>query len=333
MSLATTWERYRSWPRKSRERPLPADAGAPPGPTILPATMAAELEQLRREAIRTTNLRSLWMIPGGALLAIVACWIVTRDSSILLAVSAGVIGAGFGWAFAADPPLQRYRTAYKDRIIPLAAAHCGDLQYREPAQPDLTPLVELSFLPRHGTSVIKDELFGEYRGARVSVVQAYLRASGKYGSDLFNGLLLQLQLPGRFSGTTLITGEDLLDRMASAVGGRRGLYRVAIDDGSFTRHFRVYGSDELEARALLNPPMRERLVALADACKGDPPRFLVEPGRFWAALPRPQAEDLFEPPSIGQPVTDNAALAGFARNVAGLMKLLDAVVDLYPTRM
>lgn len=90
-----------------------------------------------------------------------------------------------------------------------------------------------------------------------------------------------------------------------------GLERVRLEDPGFEARDQVYGNDQIGARALLTPAVMVRLMGLARQTEGDPPRLVAKHGTLRVALSKGKAEDLFEPPSIADPVQGSEMLVSF----------------------
>jgi hypothetical protein len=93
------------------------------------------------------------------------------------------------------------------------------------------------------------------------VGRAYSTGSGKnsHSYEVFRGLFFQLGLDQRLSGVTLIDPEQA---HSYQIGSREGLSLVTFDDAAFEKEFKVYTSNESEARGLLTPAMTEHMLAL-----------------------------------------------------------------------
>jgi Protein of unknown function (DUF3137) len=90
----------------------------------------------------------------------------------------------------------------------------------------------------------------------------------------------------------------------------------------------VYGSDQIEARALLTPAFMERFTALASGLGFSPPAALAQGNRLTAALPKRIMGDLFEPPPYWKPAGGGEALLSLSRDIEAVLKMADAVIDL-----
>jgi hypothetical protein len=105
---------------------------------------------------------------------------------------------------------------------------------------------------------------------------------------------------------------------------------VRLEDPRFEERYQVYSSDQIGARALLTPAVMERLMELDRHTQGDPPRLLAEEGTLRVALSKGKGEDLFEPPSIADPAHSSDMLLELSSDIASVLKLVDAVLELSP---
>lgn len=106
-----------------------------------------------------------------------------------------------------------------------------------------------------------DLIFGQIEGVRVkfSDVEAISIKEDLHGNKthrvLFAGLLFVADFPKRLKGVTQICSgtDDFKD-----YGGKR----ARMDDAEFERYFRVYATDQIEARYALTPSLMENLKLL-----------------------------------------------------------------------
>lgn len=290
-----------------------------------------ELESLRKRTLQEIDLRALWMVPAGLVGGFFLGGFLEDDYPVLGAIGYAAVGGMIGWGAAFASLNNRYRRAYKDSIIPHLAACFGALDYRPAVEPDLTRLAKLGLIPGFGVKKVEDEIFGIHRDVGVNIVEVNLETGGKNSRVVFNGLLAELAFPGRFSGTTIV-GKD---------GGRVGnamrtlvqsssLERVRLEDPNFESRYQVFSSDQIGARALLTPAVMQRLMELERHTEGDPPRLLAENGVLRVALSKGKAQNLFEPPSIANPVGGSDMLTELSSDIGSVLEIVDAVLDLTP---
>lgn len=292
-----------------------------------------ELEELRRKAIRSIDIRALFMVPGGIVAGFLVGSLIGHDDTMpfLRGLMYSALGGGLGWVWAFTSLNNAYRRAYKTRIIPHLAACFGELDYRPAVEPDLKRLTRLGLIPGFGKKLIEDEIYGNYRGIPLSIIEAKLETGGKNSSVVFNGLLVGLMFPRGFDGTTIVAKDGgILGNAMSDFVRTNGLERVRLEDSRFEDRYQVYSSDQIAARALLTPAVMERLMELAIYSEGDPPRMLVEYGRMSVSIAKEKKANLFEPPSISSPAVGEQVLMQLSDDIGGALKLVDAVVEVTP---
>jgi hypothetical protein len=294
------------------------------------APILQELETLRRETVRRIDRRVIWMAPGGALAGAFLSVFVFEHGDLWSLVIYVLMGGVLGWCIAFQPLHNAYRRAYKGRILPHLAGRFGDLSYRAAQEPNLQRLARLGIVPLYGKKCVEDEIFGAYRGVQVNIVEAKLETGGKNSSVVFNGLLVEVLLPGRLSGTTLIVKDSGVLGFTLGEGAPdSALKRVRLEDPQFEQCYQVYGTDQIGARAFLTPAVMERLMALGVA--REPPRLLAENGTLRIAMGGGPRENHFEPPSLASPVRGGDQLLQLSADIGSVLKLIDAVLDISPT--
>jgi hypothetical protein len=290
-----------------------------------------QLEALRRETVRNIDFRAAWMIPLCFAGGFVFGMIIERETPVFSALMYGAGGAMGGWAWAFTSLNNAYRRAYKSHIIPHLAACFGELGYRHAEEPDLKRLAKLGLIPGFGVKKVEDEILGTYHGVPVKIVEAKLETGGKNSRVVFNGLLAELAFPGRFSGVTVVAKDGgLLGNTVRAFVQASGLERARLEDPRFEERYQVYSSDQISVRALLTPAVMERLMELERHTQGDPPRLVAEYGTLRVALSKGKTEDLFEPPSIANPLQGSEMLLELSSDIGSVLKLVDAVLELTP---
>jgi len=148
------------------------------------------------------------------------------------------------------------------------------------------------------------------------VGRAYSTGSGRNSRSyvVFRGLFFHLDFNQHLNGVTLIEPRKA---QSHQIGERDGLGLIATDNPEFEKEFKVYTSDESEARALLTTAMIEALLTLRG--QADKPVFVAFKGRR-AYVAVHYARPLFEP-GVAQ-TTSPAAV----REIAEHFALVDIIV-------
>ena len=283
--------------------------------------------ETRRKILRRAMLRVPLAIMGGLL-----AWLVmqfeakppgTADLFVILVV-AGL--AGQVWA--ASKLSQTYRQLYKQRVLPQLAARFGALVYRQAQTFSVTTLQRHRIFKDFDSIVAEDEIAGRYRGLPLSIVELTLsHGSGQDRQAVFDGLLVEIGVPRSLSGTTAVLARhDLIGTLKDRFA-RGTLRSVRLEDPAFEQHYQVYGSDQIQARALLTPAFMQRLLALGASMRFGLPGMLAEGNRLLVALPKQSQGNLFEPPNYLSPA-GGAALLGLTKDIASVLQVADAVIAL-----
>ena len=134
--------------------------------------------------------------------------------------------------------------------------------------------------------------------------------------DIFKGLFFSADFNKHFHGRTLVRA------------GKAGLFSgifgnlVKLEDPRFNQQFRVYSSDQIEARYLLTPSLMERLMELRDRLGGFEVSFL---GSWVTIAVNGFPYNAFEP-DLGRPFTDPDQVSrtlGWIFHVVGIVEELD----------
>jgi hypothetical protein len=292
----------------------------------------AELEQVRLETHRQIQERASIGVPVGVAGGL-ALWVLgllgedPPDYEALVAILA--MGGLAGYAWAATRLSNRYDGLYKKRVLPALARSLGGLDYSPHPVADTAALQEHLLFRRFDRAVASDGFSGLHRGLPISVMQLKLTTtSGNDETAVFDGLLLQVDLPRRLSGTTAVIHDaggmgNLRDRIAD-----RDRQRVRLEDPLFESRYEVYGTDQVEARALLNPAFMERFLRLGDSVVYGAPQALAVDSRLHLALPKRSPRDLFQPPGFRKPADCRATLQRLHGDLSALLAAADAAIGL-----
>ncbi|MDR1989173.1 MAG: DUF3137 domain-containing protein [Acidobacteriaceae bacterium] len=300
-----------------------------------------ELETVRHQTQQHINQRIAFLLPIGFLLGLGFGLLKyfhpssghsgsIFDDVLLFAV----VGGAIGYAVAARGPATAYAQLYKAHVLPKLAASFGALQYRH-AQPPLEDIARDGLFPEwgdaksHGSASAEDELYGEYHGLPLSIMDLRLTIPGsKQPRLIFGGMLVTLTLPRHLYGITVIlpgheVGGGLLGHLGTS------LQPVHLEDPDFTRLYHVRATDQVAARALLTPAFMQRFLALQRACRlNSLPAALAQDNRMMLALETPGGTSLFEAPSYRTPTDARETLAVMRGAITSILHSVDAVMAL-----
>lgn len=312
-------------PRRTREAPRVYR-----GDATLEEVLAG-LETARRETLARINRAAFWRVPLGIGLAL-GLWTwsqTTRDPADGEDLIAFVIAGGAGGYFWAAWQLsEAYRRLYKSQVLPRIAARFGSLTWRR-AEPPLDDFRRHRLFPEWDRATAEDEIFGDYRGMPLSIVELTLtRGSGKRKRTVFRGVTCAVTLPRGLAGVTVVVPDrGMLGNLAERLRGGP-CEPVRLEDPVFEKAYEVYASDQIAARALLTPAFMERFMSFAASGRFGAPVALVQENRLLLALASQTGHDLFEPPSYLKPAAARDAVVQLHDDIEAVLRAADAVIDL-----
>lgn len=274
---------------------------------IAPALPALEAQRLdRRRGAVTRAVGAAFVVVVAALIAGMA-WHAFAGGALLIL---GTV-AGFVWA---RGPARRHREAVRARIVPALCRYLGTEEYlRKPGKRfDITRVQKSGIAGAFTRAQMEDFFAGSHRGTGFRIVEARLYRqrrshqrddSGRERRAIFAGLLCDIEVPVPFAGVVLVVGDRGARGDWTAGIMRRNFpaaIPVSLGHAAFDARLRVLSDEPAEARRLLQPGLRETLLALAEEIDGfDKGARLIGgfngaflDGRFLLAIP--QRRNLFE---------------------------------------
>jgi hypothetical protein len=104
-----------------------------------------------------------------------------------------------------------------------------------------------------------------------------------------------------------------------------GFQRVGLEDPKFERDFEVYGTDQVEARNLIDPTFMERLRALESQFGSQRLRCAFKEGDLLVAVEGGDGFEL-ELGSMFSPLANPDRIVGALYDMAEILRLIDAIL-------
>lgn len=222
------------------------------------AGVLSGLETERGKAVRT-----FWIGMAATALVAAACLVFVPGGVGGRIVVAVLVGA-FGWVFASMPLSKAGRRLKDPALAAIAAARGLTFTAEKVAADGYEPLHRAFGSPDGRT--FSDRFAGEAEGAPFAFYEASLvKGSGKSRRTVFSGLIFSGRRAPLQGDTVVVPDQGLFNML----GVGRGLQRVKFeDDPEFEQKYEVYASHPDEARAVLNPVVRQRFKSWRDTCQG-----------------------------------------------------------------
>jgi hypothetical protein len=265
------------------------------------------LEQKRKAAVRLFFI--ILMI--GAV-PLVAELLFFPDVRVLIVTVAIV-------AVVAYLPIGQVRMASKETVINALCAPL-DILYVETkvTPPAFDTFLHLNLLPNPSSKSFQDSFDGRRGDFAFTLCQATLQqGSGKSEHVVFRGQLFRITTPRRLLGTTVVLRDSgWLSRFECPTG----LQKVGLEDPQFNKIFAVFGTDQVEAREILDPVFMEQLVALETSYAGEHLRCGFVGPDLLIAIESPLRFDIG---GMFSTLVDRARVERIAGDIEAVFKLID----------
>ena len=275
---------------------------------IYATQIAPKLEDLeRKRRMRRSEAYRRALISAALVLALSATTYLLGEPlawRVILVVAVFALSglAGFIWSV---QPASQHREDVCQVVVPPLLAFLGGLEYhRKPTDSGIDRFRAAGVVASHSRRSTEDLFIGRHRDTGFSMVEARLRRrSNKSAREIFRGLLLDIEVPVDFAGTTLMVRDygslvgGLVDYMRKTFAG---MERITLDHPDFESRYQAYSNDPAEARRLLARPFLDTMVSLADQAGKAALNGAFHDGRFLLALPI--RGDLFEIGKLHHPL-------------------------------
>lgn len=295
---------------------------SPPSSRAIFENVSAFYDETIAPVIVDAERRRLDAVRHAGIVAVVT--ILAAAAALRLGGEGGVFAAGlvciFGVAIA-GARINRIRADITDDLVGRFASHLGFRYARTRNRPDYCdPFTRFGLLRRFNRETWEDEIVGAHEGVGLSLIEAHLkfqtRGRKKRTRTVFHGQLIVVDGPWRFSGTTIIKRDAHILNALARPGA--AFQKVGLASPKFEKVFEAWSTDQVEARALLDPVMLERFEELDHLFDGAQFRAAFSDGKLYIAL---DVGDRFNVGTMFQPIDGPARMNR-------LLKEFDVVFDL-----
>ncbi|MEM7730127.1 MAG: DUF3137 domain-containing protein [Pseudomonadota bacterium] len=284
------------------------------------ATLLAD-EGERRKMARA-GLFMLLACGSGAFIVGLCVFLLFGSFTGLLFIwmAGGLLGLLF---YASATHRVRHRT--KATLTQSVFAHIGWTFTQAVSDFDYKPFLEVGLLDSRITGGrFEDAVSGEVRGAAFTAVEATLHRPNKNSRNKgaiqqeFHGQLIVMDFPTRTFGRTVVYP----DKGVMNWKRRDGLKRVGLVDPTFERMYEAYGTDQVEARVILNPTFMQQMTNLKTALLGRDATFAFDTNRLFIAI---KTRNRFEAGSMRRSLDDPERAQRLLTEASAILHLIEGV--------
>lgn len=280
-----------------------------------------------RDSVRAKAVRK--GLIGGVIIAIIILAIAaivivtTRETAIGFMVGVGAILAAY---FVYHFITQDIREETKGRIVNAIVGYIGWRFTPEVDRFDTSAFRDLFLIPKKiDRASYEDSLGGEAHGAKFRSVEAHLEKESRNSKGnrtwrtVFRGQLITLDFPTTSFGRTIV----LRDKGWFNAKKQADMKRIGLVDPVFEKLFEAYGTDQVEARVILDPAFMQRMVDLEQAVAGKNIRFGFDRDRLYIAV---ETKDQFEAGSMFKSLTTPGRTQKILDEVGAIFDIVDMLL-------
>ena len=196
---------------------------------------------------------------------VVPGWEATVSWVSFLFLMAAVVFVAIRYFIPAFTAHANYKARFKREVVSeIFKIVCPTAQYEPFKSIDADVFDESGVFNPRGSYWSDDRVrgtIGDTPFEAAEVRRSYRTGSGRNSTThvVFEGLFFHLDFNKALHGTTLIEPENARN---AQLGERSGLRLVSLENREFEQEFKVYATNEVEARYILTPAMMEQLLVL-----------------------------------------------------------------------
>jgi hypothetical protein len=284
------------------------------------------------EAERKSKVSRFWTFLtgggiGGVILGALGQAVFHEEAFVVIFVILFVLSAILGYY-----PLTKVSKNAKEQILgkiapALNLSFVSDIPY-----PDtFASFNRYGCLPGFDRSGFEDQWSGSHRGRNFLLYEAHLERESrdKEGkrewTTVFRGQLIRLELLRPLHSTTVLKRDAGIFNKFTSPGD--GFKRIGFPVSTFEKAFEAWGTDQMEARYILDPVVMEKLIALETTLAGGKIRGIFEGEVAYLMV---EGRDLFEIGNMFETLLDPTNTKKIAGEVESLRSIMDVLADRTP---
>lgn len=202
-------------------------------------------------------------------------------------------------------------------LVPMVLAFLGNFSYSRNGRilPEL--LTASNLFQDFDDYAAQDYISGKYQGIDLEINSAWMtHGQGKGTATVFTGKMILLKMNKQFSGKTILLPS-------SSARKYQNMELVSLEDPKFEKVFKVYSTDQVEARYLLTPDFMEKLDQLATTYNTDITQASFFDDRLlltFSSKAEPAMLNLFQIGSLNESIIDTDDLHHFLKEMHGILE-------------
>lgn len=242
-----------------------------------------------------------------------------EDTSIIFAIIGGL---AFFWIYT---PKIKFKKLAKESIVSGIASFFG-LNYVHEQNLDTDPIIKSKLFPHFNRVKSEDHFNGKLEDLNFTLAEVNLSyKKDKNSVTIFFGEIVEIEMLKNFQGHTVIVEENQTTNLTSGLFNKvdERYQLVTLEDPEFEKIYKVYSTDQIEARYLLTTSFMERILKLKEVLGMAKIKVSFLDNKILLGIS--SYRDLFEPKGIDTSVYDLSDIYKFLDEINEYKKLIQTL--------
>lgn len=217
-------------------------------------------------------------------------------------------------------PVTNFNDDTKRKVQQKIISFFGDFKYKhQHTLPSIT-LQESHLFHSFHTQDGDDYFFGTYHGVDITVSEETLiTGHGKNKHNVFSGIIIELSMNKNFNGQTVVFAKSFFRLPRSTPK----MSQVILEDPGFNKKFKVYTTDQVEARYLLTTVFMENVIKLKEMYHGKTVEMSFFDNNVLIAIPT--TKDMFETTSLFRSALDYRMMSDVIKQFHYIFEIIEVL--------
>ena len=217
-------------------------------------------------------------------------------------------------------PVVNFNDDTKRKVQQKIISFFGDFKYKHQQTLPAITLNESHLFHGFHTQNGDDYFIGEYQGVGITVSEETLiTGHGKNKHNVFSGIIIELEMNKNFNGQTVVFAKSFFRLPRSTPK----MSQVVLEDPGFNKKFKVYATDQVEARFLLTTVFMENVIKLKEMYHGKTVELSFFDNNVLIAIPT--SKDMFETTSLFRSALNYGMMSDVVRQFHYIFEIIEVL--------
>lgn len=217
-------------------------------------------------------------------------------------------------------PVVNFNDDTKRKVQQKIISFFGDFKYKHEQTLPVITLKESHLFHGFHTQNGDDYFTGEYQGVGITVSEETLvTGHGKNKHNVFSGIIIELEMNKNFNGQTVVFTKSWLQLPRSTPN----MSKVIFENPEFNKKFKVYATDQVEARYLLTTVFMENVMKLKQLYHGKTVDLSFFDNNVLIAIST--SKDMFETTSLFRSALDYRMMSDVIRQFHYIFEIIEVL--------